>query len=223
MRFQNTTQPAIEEMYYVLRRIREASHLSEIVWINGNHDERLNSALKKVNEELVFLRQAQGAVPAISLKNLLRFDELRITSNKEYDDPVWLWPESKNPIKVRHGEEWNNLSARNLSTSQIQGHCHNIVYDNRTLWEPAGPRVVTMMSPGCLVRPDGPIPRFNKQMNWQQGIGIAILPPTGEVHISVHPIHNGTFIYGHKVYNARNPDDVALEVCNATGVKQFVR
>ena len=219
-RFKNTTQAAIEEGYYWLRRIRDAVGAKcKIFFIKGNHDIRLNKELKTINEELTLIRPAGDKVPAMSFESLLRFAELGIVANRDYDDPIWLWDQ----VCVRHGEEYSNVSASKLTYFTVQGHCHDIVYDLKTIWGPQGPQVVGVMSPGCFCRLDGPIPKFSKQVDWQHGIGLAVKPVDGPVHVSVLPMHNARVYHGYKVYNAQNPDDIALGVMRATGVKQLVR
>ena len=76
-------------------------------------------------------------------------------------------------------------------------------------------------TPGCLVRLDGPIPRYSKLSDWQQGLGFAHLPVGGPVHISVVPIQEGRMFFGSKVYNAQNPAALATQVANVTGIKQL--
>jgi predicted phosphodiesterase len=217
VRYANTTQPAVEEGFYWLWELRNAAPKTKFRFVYGNHDARLNNAVRTLNEELNFLRPAQEKKPMLTLQNLLRFQELGIESNTEYDTPMWLWDE----LCIRHGEEYANLKADKLTHTTVQGHAHRIVYDQKTSWEPQGTKTVAMVSPGCLVRLDGPIPRFNKQSNWQQGIAIAHRPVVGNVHIAVLPILDSTIYYGGKEYKVENPRAVAERVTRATGVQQF--
>lgn len=219
-RFKNTTQASLEEGYYYLRRIRDAvGWKCKIYFIHGNHDVRLNKELKTLNEELTWLKQAGGSEPIMSLAHLLRFNELGIEYNDDYDSPMWLWDQ----IQVRHGEEYTNLTAHKQTSYVVQGHCHDLVYDLKTVWGPQGPYCVGIMSPGCFSRLEGPIPKFSKLVDWQQGMGVAYKPADGPIHMQVMPIHNGRMFHGSKVYNAQNPSALAMQAARVTGIKQLTR
>lgn len=219
MRFNNTTQPAIEEGYYWLRQFHDAVPSStKLNFLMGNHDVRLELALKKLNEELTIIRPAQETTPSLSFANLLHLDEMGFKYNGGYDMPVWLWDE----VCVRHGEEYDNLTAKKLEHSTIQGHCHDIVYDVKTSYGPNGIREIVMMSPGNLCRRNGPIPRFKKNCDWQQGVGVGYKPKGESPYLSVIPLRDGRMYFGNKVYNGETPAAVANRVSQATGVRQFV-
>lgn len=219
--YQNTTQAAIEEGYRYLRMLRDLCPRARIQFIMGNHDVRLERCLARFKSEVPTLRAAQDLKPALSIRNLLRFDELRIDTNDDYDMPVWLWDR----VKIRHGEESANLNAQKLTHTTIQGHAHGIVYDVKTVATPVGRRVVSMMSPGCLCKIDGTVPSGSKNVDWQQGVGIGFYDTrqgaTGQEHLAVIPIHEGKMWYGNKTYNAENPDTLAMQASLATGVMQF--
>ena len=216
-KYVNTTQAAIEEGYCILRDLRERCFKSRITFLIGNHEIRLENFLNKNAPEATRIRPAGEKSSPLKIRNLLRFDELRIEANDSYDKPMWLWDR----ICIRHGEEYTNLSAKKVSHTTVQGHGHGIVYSVKTVLSPVGPRIVTMMSPGCLCKTDGTVPGLSQNPDWQNGVGIAYLDthiPNSQEHLSVLPIHAGILWHAGRQYRANTEEALALQAMKVTGI-----
>ena len=215
----NTVQAAIEELHYYLWRLRSECPKAQIIYLKGNHDIRIRKQLAQISPEIYNLKRAKDTTPILSMENLLRLQDLSIQTNKTYDDPIWL-----HNVCVRHGTDIGELKATKYQYSMVQGHCHRSICHSKTTPSPQGERVITVMSPGCLCKLDDSVPGFNREKNWQQGLGfgyfdlVSIHP---QEHLQVVPIHKGQIWFNGKPINAKTPEDLAFDVAKSTGVKQF--
>lgn len=215
LKYVGTTQPAIEEAYSILSTFRYLCPRSKIIFIKGNHDIRPEKFFNNTHTDLMQIRPAQELAPPLTVERLLRLDELGIDYNSGYDEIMWLWDE----VMIRHGEEYANLNAKKLAYSQVQGHVHSLLLDRKTVRTPQGQKVVTMMSPGCLCRIDGIVPAFSRNVDWQQGLGMAYYEKaTKHVHMHVYPILEGTMFADNRMYKAKNPELLAQQAAQATGI-----
>jgi len=171
--YDNPVQENLDEAYGILRQIREVCD-SEVVLIRGNHDERVEYALIDNVASLYRVKAAGDDVPALSLRKLLRLDELRI----EYiDEP---WDRAKVPVlgnyrlASRHGytTSKSNPGAKmisELSGSTIQGHSHRLSLYYHTSHHPEyGPETRLAVEAGCMCEIKDGL-GYTTEPQWSQG------------------------------------------------------
>jgi len=225
--FRQTTQPAIDELHWWLAEIRNASPSSKIVYMAGNHEDRIDRAVVEL------LPEAQDVSPALeensifSLTRLLHLDKLDIDYVGPYGADWWLWPESNSPIRVNHGTKVRSGAgstataiAKTSRWSEVYGHIHKVELVQKTFHGPYGPQQITAMSSGCLGRVPGPTPGVSLAPDWQQRLGLAILDTNSQdVHMQVLPITNGRLVYNNEIFEGEDP---AEHIAFDTGWKQFI-
>lgn len=188
--FANTTQAALDAAYLYLVELRAAIRRStQVVFMAGNHDERLPRLLEHNAKALLGLKKADtNGWPALSVPHLLRLDELRVDYVDGYPANRFLLTDRLQAIhgvKVRSNGSTAKAVVDDLTgTSTVFGHIHRVEYSERTIHTPQGPKTIFGASPGCLCRIDGAVPsvrggtsnsgrRITNFENWQQGIGVA--------------------------------------------------
>lgn len=171
----NETNDAVVTIF---RRVREAVPDARIIFLPGNHDDRVLYYAQDMAPEFEQLRPGRlptdDAEPqsSIGFRQLWRLDELGI----ELVDEDWklaqygITPE----LSARHGYLTGNNSERKLlekhGRSQVHGHDHRGSLIYRTKHDPLDIRVA--MSCGTLseVKPDGlgyePDPDWTPGMGW---------------------------------------------------------
>ena len=183
--YDNPIQENIDEAYGILRQLRTTCPNSEIVLLRGNHDERIEHALIDNVVSLYRLRAAGEEIPALSLENLLRLQELRV----DYiDEP---WDRAKTPvlgnyrIASRHGHSTTKNPGpkilADLSGSTIQGHSHRLSAYYLTSHHPEyGPETRVALEAGCMCEiADGL--GYAREPSWQQGFLVAKSWPQSQV------------------------------------------
>lgn len=200
-RFEYTTQPAIMELHWFLRQLREVCPDARITMHEGNHDARMRKAIMKHLRAAYGLRPADEfhLPPTLSPQRLLALHKLGIDWIGKYpDDLDWLAPE----LMVYHGDIIRSASAeairyveKNL-VSVLYGHTHRSQLHRKTYWKGGRPVTLTAYSPGCCCRIDGAVPAKSKRNNWQNGLGV-IEQVGGRFSIVDIPVYDGKAIaYG---------------------------
>ena len=219
-----TTQATIDELHWWLAQIRLAvGGATRIVYMSGNHEKRLEVSM--IPSDLEGLVAAKEEDPLLTLRRLLRLDELRIEYVGPYGADWWLWD---GKVQVTHGNtvrSGGGATAASVvkgltSASQVFGHIHRLELACRTVHGPDGEQVLVALSPGCLCRlsgGDGPPGFSDSGRDWQQGIGVAYLHED-RVHMSTVPIHAGSLVWEGEIITGR---DRVEELIEATGWEQF--
>ncbi len=206
-----TTQPAIDELYWQLRQFRLACPNARILYIAGNHEQRIEKALNERLPEAATLKPANDPLAAMSIPRLLALDSLGIEFVGPYGADYWLWDK----IRVTHAPA-TGVQAR--VWPEVHGHVHDIHLEAATIHGPNGDiSVYPRMSPGSLCACDGTVPGARPRFNWQQGVGFAHLLD-GSVHMHVSQIVNGLAVYGGMQFKGV---DTSAEVAAATGWPQM--
>lgn len=184
--FAQTTQHAIDRGYRFLAEQRAYAPHAKIVVMEGNHDRRLDAAIKRNFMASIGLKRACGKMPVLSVPFLLRFKELDV----EYADgypAARYWINEK--LTVEHGYRINSAGstaqkvAKEEGVSVIFGHVHRIESWYKTMDVCGKPRMVMGATPGCLCRIDGAVPSakgstnllgrpIKKYENWQHGLAV---------------------------------------------------
>ena len=218
-----TTQPTIDELHWWLAQLRAAAGKDcRIIYLAGNHEERMSRRIVDDIPEAVGLAAAGEKIGAMHMVKLLRLEELDIEWVGPYGADYWLW----GSIRVTHGQTVRQgggaTSAavlKGASWSEVFGHIHRLEYAEKTLHGPEGRRVISAMSPGCLCRLDpGIVPGFKQRQDWQTGVGVAWLDEMEEAHMAAIPIRDGRLIWSDGILQG---EDRTAEIAKDTGWSQM--
>lgn len=208
--YQQTTQATIDRATTFCAQLRDAAPNAEIVWLAGNHEERLPNHILDNARAAFGLRR--GLIPqewpVLSVPFLCRMDDYRVEYRPGYPaSHVWL----NNKIRIIHGNKVKSngstahMYLSNEKHSVIYGHIHRIELAYKTREDFDGPRTIMAASPGCLARIDGAVPSTKQGMdidgrpllsheNWQQGMAIVEYETVGKNRFTYEsiPIFDGS-------------------------------
>ena len=219
--YAQTTQASIDRATMFCAQMRNAAPHAKIVWLAGNHEERMPKYIVQNATAAYGLRKGNSpdSWPVLSVPYLCRMEEFGIEYRPGYP-AADFWINKK--LRIIHGDRVKSsgstahvyLNAE--KTSVIYGHIHRIETAFKTREDFDGPRTIMAASPGCLARIDGAIPStkggvdldgrpLTRHENWQQGIGIVMYEDSGEHKFSyeVAPIYNGWAMFRGKEYKAQ--------------------
>lgn len=188
--FSLTTQPSVDRATLLGAEQRDAAPGAEIVWLAGNHEERLpNYVLDNARAAYGlrkgrFVEEPPSAWPVVSVPYLCRLDEFEIEYRPGFpasDYPIAPGLRAVHGLHVRSGGSTASAYLNRERESVVFGHVHRREYASRTL--PTGEEIFAA-TPGCLARTDGAVPStkgatdldgrpLSVVEDWQQGIGIA--------------------------------------------------
>lgn len=219
--FAQTTQAAIDRAALFAAQIRAHAPKARIIWLAGNHEERLPNYILDNATAAFGLKKGNhpSSWPVMSVPYLCNFDKYKIEYIPAYPaNNFWI----NDNLQVIHGNKVKSsgstahmyLNAQ--TTSVIYGHVHRIEQAFKTKQEAHGPRTVMAASAGCLCRVDGAVPSTNggKDLdgrpvklseNWQQGLGVVKYEASGDHKFSfqIIPILNGWAHYEGVEYLAK--------------------
>lgn len=190
-----TTQPALEALHAWIAALRKTAPSARIVYLEGNHEDRMMRAMVERLEEVVDLRAVGDDTPLVSVPGLLGLDELDVEYVGPYGSDWWLWGVQYHHGAVVGGGRGGTV-AKVLATathSQVFGHVHRREVASRTISTQQGDRTVTAMSPGCLCRIDGVVPgrQGSPVTDWQHGMAVAYRDETLGAQLHLVPIDHG--------------------------------
>lgn len=208
--YQQTTQATIDRATVFCAQVRDAAPNAEIIWLAGNHEERLPNHILDNARAAFGLRRGliPDEWPVLSVPFLCRMDQYDIEYRPGYPaSHVWL----NSKIRIIHGNKVKSngstahMYLANEKHSVIYGHIHRIEVAYKTREDFDGPRTIMAASPGCLARIDGAVPSTKQGMdidgrpllsheNWQQGMAIIEYETTGKNRFTYEsiPIFDGT-------------------------------
>lgn len=218
--YQQTTQASIDRATMFCAQVRAAAPDAKIVWLAGNHEERMPKYIVANAVAAYGLRRggAPDKWPVLSVPFLCRMDEHGVEYRPGYPASD-LWINKKLRIihgdKVRSSGSTAHMYLNSEKTSVIFGHIHRIEQAFKTREDYEGPRTIMAASPGCLARIDGAIPStkggvdldgrpITRHENWQQGLGVVRYEDKGKHRFTYDniPIYNGWAMYQGKEYAA---------------------
>lgn len=212
--FQQTTQATIDRMTLLCAQLRDAAPDAEIVWLAGNHEERLPNYILDNAAAAFGLRQGNrpDSWPVLSVPFLCRMDDYGVEYKPGYPaSAVWV----NQRLRVIHGHITRSSRTSSTAkayvesekTSVIFGHTHRLEWSEKTRRDHDGPRRILAMSPGCLARIDGVVPSTKQGTDldgrplpitedWQQGFAVVTYEPgDGRFWPELVPINNGTAMW----------------------------
>ena len=218
--YAQTTQASIDRATFFCAQMRTMAPKAKIIWLAGNHEERMPKYLL-VNAGAAYgLRKGNipESWPVLSVPYLCRMDEFGVEYRPGYP-AADFWVNEK--LRIIHGDRVKSSGStahvylNQEKTSVIYGHIHRIETAFKTREDFDGPRTIMAASPGCLARIDGAIPStrggvdldgrpLTRYENWQQGLGVVQYEDSGSHRFSydVIPIYNGWAMYNGKEYLA---------------------
>lgn len=218
--FNRTTQASIDYATELMFRIRAAAPKSRIIWMAGNHEERLVNYIMDNSRAAFGLRQ--GATPegwpVLSVPHLCRLGESQVEYLEGYPaNDFWI----NERLRVIHGDRVKSSGSTahvylsEHKTSVIYGHIHRREWAERTFVKWDGPKTIMAASPGTLAKCDGSVPSTKGGLdlhgrpmtvveNWQQGIAVVTYEDTGDHRFFYNqiPFHNAAAEYRGKFYEA---------------------
>lgn len=173
-----TTQPAIVERAWWLSQYRAACPRARMVWLEGNHDQRLPNFISDNAVASYNLKPAHDLdrPPMMSIPYLLGLEELGIEWVGDYPNGRhWI----NDNLVCEHGDKVRSGSGKTVAAvvndirhSVIFGHIHRVEMASKTAFPRKGDRTYVAISPGTVARVDGAVPPQKKRTNWQQGFCI---------------------------------------------------
>lgn len=228
--YAQTTQASIDRATMFCAQMRNAAPHAKIVWLAGNHEERMPKYLVQNATAAYGLRKgnAPESWPVLSVPYLCRMDEFGIEYRPGYP-AADFWINKK--LKIIHGDRVKSSGStahvylNNEKVSVIYGHIHRIETAFKTREDYEGPKTVMAASPGCLARIDGAIPStkggvdldgrpLTRHENWQQGIGVVTYEDSGDHKFSyeVATIYNGWTMFRGKEYGAQESPNIKKKI-----------
>jgi len=216
--FQRTMQAAIDRATTLCAEVRDAAPDAEIVWLAGNHEERLPNYLLDNASAAFGLRRGNvpESWPVLSIPYLCRMDEFGVDYRSGYPaGHVWI----NQRLRVIHGDKvasGGSTAHKYLATektSVIYGHIHRREWAERTREDWDGAKTVMAASPGCLARIDGVVPStkqgtdldgrpLKRMEDWQSGCAVVTYEPgDGRFVYEQVAIHDGWAQYRGKDYH----------------------
>lgn len=228
-----TAQPSILELAWWLRDLREKCPRARIVYVEGNHEQRL---ARMVTDKANVLQDLQGVsdkLPALSIERLLDLEGLAIEYVGPFGADTWLWPDTRTPVRVHHGQIVRSKGGQTVSaqlakeqTSIIGGHIHRVECAYATDHGPQGRVTRIAMSPGCLCRVDsqleGGVPGYGTRPDWQQGWGwLARDHDADALYGAAELVVDGVTVYHGEKLEAPPESDLLEVLRPATGLRSL--
>lgn len=195
-----TTQPAIEELHFDLRRMRNAAPKAKFIYLEGNHCFRIRSALIERLPVALSAKAVGDSREALHLARLLGFDGLGIEYVGPYGSPQddWYWEDRvrfvhDGGVRGKGGQTVTAHVAKSEVTT-VFGHIHRVEMAARTVHRRGATRTIYAASAGCLCRIDGSVPGATARPDWQQGCAVVYLTDRAE-SVQLVPIHDGSLVW----------------------------
>jgi len=181
---------ALQRAYDFFTNLRSVAPDANIIVLEGNHEARINRYLCDRAPEAAGIKRPGEGTPVLSVKSLLRLDEMGIEYVGPYGTHYWT-PEG---VRVLHGEligkNGGDTASKMLNAyaaPSVCGHVHRLELAYKTRHEADGPTLTWAMSCGTLARLDGAVPG-SAYPDWQQGFGVLWL----NNQPSIHAIYGGS-------------------------------
>ena len=214
-----TTQAAIDRATTLCAQLRAIAPQARIVWLAGNHEERLvNYVLDNAKASFGLKRgNTPESWPVLSIPYLCRFDDFGVEFVPGYPaGQFWINQRLRviHGTKVRSNGSTAHAYLGSEKTSVIYGHIHRREWAERSREDWDGAKTIMAASPGTLARCDGAVPSTKGALDldgrpmtivedWQQGIAVVTYQPgEGEFWYEQVPFHSGCAMYRGKLYKS---------------------
>jgi hypothetical protein len=188
--FEASLQTNVDDAYGILRAFAQASPGTKLTSLDGNHEQRMTSALESRGLiPLAHLTQAEGGEPVLSSRHLLRLDELGVQC---VDPPVKGYDYSYCETQVcdglvaRHGYLSKTGAGasvlehvKKLSRSLAIGHCHRLAVVYHSTWPDDQHRQLIGIECGTMAEIRHGMGYATSAPDWQQGFAVIERHETG--------------------------------------------
>lgn len=215
-----TTQASIDRATTLCAQLRSLAPHSRIVWLSGNHEERLVNYVIDNAKSAFALRKGNtpDSWPVLSIPYLCRFDEFGVEFVPGYPaGQFWINQRLRviHGTKVRSNGSTAHAYLGTEKTSVLYGHIHRREWAERSRSDWDGPKTVMAASPGTLARCDGTVPSTKGGLDldgrpmtvvedWQQGIGVVTFAQgDGPFWYEQIPFHGGEAFFRGKLYSIK--------------------
>lgn len=218
--FVRTTQASVDYVTELMFRLRAVAPTARIVWLAGNHEERLANYLLDNSVAAFGLRKGSDpdGWPVLSVPYLCRLDETGVEYLEGYPaNDFWI----NERLRVIHGDrvKSNGSTAHKYlaehKTSVLYGHVHRREWAEKTFKKWDGAKTIMAASPGCLAKVDGAVPSTKGSVDlhgrpltvvedWQQGIAVVSYQTEGD-HTFFYeqiPFHDGRALFRGKLFGS---------------------
>lgn len=172
--YTNTVNECLQAGFNILYDYRKAAPNAQIRMQFGNHTQRLYFALVDNLKGLYDITAAEDDVPALSLRRLLRLDELHV----ELVEKDWEQAKTRvnRRLTVLHGHSTSKNPGQkmlnDLTGSTLQGHSHRISLNYRTSHDlDDGAETRLAGECGCMCEIEGGLD-YARDPDWQSGFMI---------------------------------------------------
>ena len=218
-----TTQATLIELHWWLAKIRKIVPKAEIIYLEGNHEDRITRAIVENMKSAYMLKSADDIEgdPMLSIQNMLGLNSLDIKYIDNYpDNKYWL----NDDLVCFHG---NNVSSvpgktagnyvKDARATAIMGHSHRLEMASKTIYGRRGSKTYRAISLGCLCEIGGKTPGTKEEQNWQNSLGVVKYT---EDTFEIYPllIHNHSIIWNDKLMKG---EDRLEELIDDVDWKQF--
>lgn len=189
--YSQTHNRSMQTLHEVMAQIRAITPGSRTIYIEGNHEKRLQT-YTAMNAEAAFgMKQVGETWPLMSVPHVCRFEELGVEYLDGYPNNDFML---NNNLKLTHGRHAKGSKGtmttvlRDERHSLIQGHTHRIEERYLTFSSNDGGKQRLAATIGCLCRIDGAVPSYfgstgmdgipmERHEDWQHGLAVVDYAP----------------------------------------------
>jgi hypothetical protein len=181
--FEPSLQENVDQAYGIIRAFAQASPGTKLTSLDGNHEQRMNSALESRGLiPLAHLTQAEGGEAVLSSRHLLRLDELgceTVPPPVEGYDYSYCETQVCDGLVARHGYLSKTGAGasvlehvKKLSRSLAIGHCHRLAIVYHSTWPDGELRQLIGIECGTMAKTRHGMGYATSAPDWQQGFSV---------------------------------------------------
>lgn len=206
-----TTQSTLIELHWWLAQLRKAAPHAKIVYLEGNHEERIMRAIVENMKSAYMLKAADDVRgdPMLSVPNMLGLDSLDIEYLGGYpDNEYWI---NDNLVCI-HGDKVSSVPGKTAGNmvddaraSVIMGHSHRLEMASKTIYARKGDITYRAVSLGCMAKIGGKTPGTKEKQNWQNALGVVKYKEGNDI-FEIYPlfVQHGKMIWNGKVFEGES-------------------
>jgi len=210
-----TTQPTVIEMAYWMAAFREV-HRGKMIYLEGNHDQRIVSMIKERMPGAYGLRPADALElpPIYSPVHLFGLQNVGCEYLDGYPNNNYRLSDG---LVVTHGDK-AKATAGATAAAHLQRRAFSVVFFHSHRQEQVSTSIETTngkitiqaTNPGCCSHVDGRVPGEKADISRQQGLAIVERTQNKESVFTV-PIEEGFMVYAGEEYQAPANIDTRMD------------